>query len=112
MNLIDEQQPVFDESVDHELLLVAAQRGDQQAFGELCTQHQTMMVRVAYRITSNMEDAQDALQNALLSAYRALPEFNRESTFRTWLTRIVMNAALMIVRKRQGSGKRRRCLHS
>lgn len=61
---------------------------------------------VAYSILRNREDAEDAVQEAFLSAYRHLRSFEGRSALRTWLTRIVMNAALMMHRKRKPSAVR------
>jgi RNA polymerase sigma-70 factor (ECF subfamily) len=58
---------------------------------------------LAYSILRNREDAEDAVQDAFASAYRTLPSFEGRSALATWLTRIVMNAALMLVRKRKSS---------
>jgi len=58
-------------------------------------------VALAYSILRNREDAEDAVQDALLSAYRHLRAFEGRSAFKTWFTRIVLNAALMIRRKRK-----------
>ena len=58
------------------------------------------LVRVAYAILHNQEDAEDAVQDAFLSACRHASNFEGRSAFTTWLTRIVINAALMIRRKR------------
>jgi RNA polymerase sigma-70 factor (ECF subfamily) len=60
-------------------------------------------VGLAYSILRNQEDAEDAVQNAMLSAYLHLRKFEGRSTFTTWFTRIVFNAALMIRRKRKPS---------
>jgi RNA polymerase sigma factor (sigma-70 family) len=60
-------------------------------------------VRKAYSILRNREDAEDAVQDAFLSAYRHLRTFEGRSAFATWFTRIVFNAALMIRRKRRSS---------
>jgi RNA polymerase sigma-70 factor (ECF subfamily) len=59
------------------------------------------LVRVAHAILRNREDAEDAVQNAFLSACRHASDFEGRSAFTTWLTRIVINAALMIRRKRR-----------
>lgn len=83
-------------------LVEAAQAGDSGAFNELCRFHRPMILRVAQRVTGNWEDAQDAVQDALLSAYIGLPKFNGRSRFQTWLTRIVINSSLMILRRRRG----------
>jgi RNA polymerase sigma-70 factor (ECF subfamily) len=58
---------------------------------------------LAYSILRNREDAEDAVQDAFSSAYRNLPSFEGRSALTTWLTRIVMNASLMLVRKRKTS---------
>jgi RNA polymerase sigma-70 factor, ECF subfamily len=58
-------------------------------------------LRLAYAILRNREDAEDAVQDALLSAYRHLRSFEGRSALSTWFTRIVLNAALMIRRKRK-----------
>jgi RNA polymerase sigma-70 factor (ECF subfamily) len=60
-------------------------------------------VRQAYSILGNREDAEDAVQDAFLSAHRHLRTFEGRSAFTTWFTRIVFNAALMIRRKRKNS---------
>jgi RNA polymerase sigma-70 factor (ECF subfamily) len=60
-------------------------------------------VAIAYSILRNREDAEDAVQNAFLSGYRHLRSFEARSALRTWFTRIVLNAALMIQRKRKPS---------
>jgi len=54
-----------------------------------------------YRVTKNQEDAEDALQEALLSAYKHLRGFDGRSKFSTWLTRIALNSARMTLRKRR-----------
>jgi RNA polymerase sigma-70 factor (ECF subfamily) len=60
-------------------------------------------IGLAYTILRNKEDAEDAVQDAFLSAYRHLRTFEGRSAFTTWFTRIVLNAALMIRRKRKPS---------
>jgi RNA polymerase sigma-70 factor, ECF subfamily len=77
----------------------------QQApnFDELVAPHLQGTFRAAYRITRNREDAQDAVQDALLQAFVHLKDFNGRATFSTWLMRIVINSALMILRKRKRS---------
>lgn len=59
------------------------------------------MFRVAFRILKNEEDAEDAVQDAMISAFRNFGKFEHRSQITTWLTRIVVNAALMIHRKRK-----------
>src|SRR5258706_9497307 len=61
------------------------------------------LLRAAYRITRNREDSEDAVQDALLRAFVHLRDFNGESSFATWLTRIAINLALMILREKKKS---------
>src|SRR5258708_8065089 len=80
-------------------LLLAATRGSQAAFGELCQRHSAQLFRTVRRIARNKEDAEDALQDAMFKAFVHLHQFDGRSKFSTWLMRIAINAALMIVRK-------------
>jgi RNA polymerase sigma-70 factor (ECF subfamily) len=75
----------------------------REALEEIFAASRSKFVAIAYSILRNTEDAEDAVQNAFLSAYRHLRSFEGRSAPRTWLTRIVMNAALMIQRKRKSS---------
>src|ERR1700749_2690856 len=76
-------------------LIRAGQRGDQQAVDVLFERYHRPLFQTALRVLGNAEDAEDALQDGLLAAYRNLPRFEGRSQFSTWLTRIVINAALM-----------------
>jgi RNA polymerase sigma-70 factor, ECF subfamily len=78
-----------------EKLIRAGQRGDHQAVETLFRRYQRPLFQTALRVLGNTEDAEDALQDGLLSAYRNLRRFEGRSQFSTWLTRIVINAALM-----------------
>jgi RNA polymerase sigma-70 factor, ECF subfamily len=82
-------------------LLAAARRGDSQAFERLCERATPKVFRTLVRITKRREDAEDALQDALMSAFVNLQRFDGRSSFSTWLTRIAINATLMIMRKRR-----------
>ena len=82
-------------------LVRGAQRGDQGAFAQLVQPYMRLAYHVALRITGNREDAEDASQQSLLKAFTRLDQFNGESLFSTWLTRIAINEALMKVRKRR-----------
>jgi RNA polymerase sigma factor (sigma-70 family) len=84
-------------------LVQAAKIGHSTSFDALCERHAHRLFRVAYRITRNREDAEDAVQNALLSAFVHLTAFEDKSSVATWLTRITMNSALMILRKKRAS---------
>jgi RNA polymerase sigma-70 factor (ECF subfamily) len=78
-----------------EKLIRAGQRGDHEAVETLFRRYQRPLFQTALRVLGNTEDAEDALQDGLLSAYRNLKRFEGRSQFSTWLTRIVINAALM-----------------
>jgi RNA polymerase sigma-70 factor (ECF subfamily) len=82
-------------------LLTAAQRGDQQAFVQLCRRHSSLVNNKIIRIVRNQQDAEDAFQDTLMRAYTHLTSFRRSSKFSTWLTAIGINSALMIMRKRR-----------
>lgn len=84
---------------DETHLLMAAKNGRTAAFDALCKPYCKRLFQSAYRITRNHEDAEDALQDALLSAFVHLMDFHGKSSFSTWLTRIVINAALMTRRR-------------
>jgi RNA polymerase sigma-70 factor, ECF subfamily len=75
--------------------------GDWEAVQEMFLSSRPRFVRVAYSILRNREDAEDAVQDAFLSACLHLRSFEGRSAFTTWFTRIVMNAALMMRRKRK-----------
>src|SRR5437868_6945298 len=81
--------------LNEENLIRAGQRGDEQAVEALFRRYQRPLFQTALRVLGNTEDAEDALQDGLLSAYRNLKRFEGRSQFSTWLTRIVINAALM-----------------
>ena len=71
-----------------------AMAGDSQALATLFARERRKLYRIALSILPNREDAEDALQNGLLSAFVSLRSFEGRSSFSTWLTRIVLNAAL------------------
>ena len=74
--------------------------GDRDAYRVLMERHFCAVHRIAFRITGNQEDAEDAAQEAFLRAYNKLPSFRHESSFSTWITRIAMNTALNLVERR------------
>ncbi len=87
--------------VSDEQLLSSARSGDQAAFGELCSRYTGMLKQRIFRIVRNREDAEDVLQETLLSAYRHLDTFRGTCRVSTWMTRIGINRSLMILRKRR-----------
>ena len=86
---------------DDAALVRAARAGDDAAFGALVRLHQRRAYAVARAITIEHEDAEDAVQDAFLHAYRALSRFDAAYPFGAWLARIVANAALDLVRRRR-----------
>jgi RNA polymerase sigma-70 factor (ECF subfamily) len=78
-------------------------RGIVDALQEMFLASRPKFVGIAYSILRNKEDAEDAVQDAVLSAYVHLRSFEGRSAFTTWFTRIVLNAALMTLRKRTNS---------
>jgi RNA polymerase sigma-70 factor, ECF subfamily len=87
------------EPTDRELL-ARHTAGDRDAFAELVRRHRDRLWRVALRTLGNPEDAADAVQDALVSAYRAAAGYRGEAAVTTWLHRIVVNACLDLARRR------------
>ena len=83
------------------LLVTWAKNGEHLAYVELCRRHREMVVRVALKITRNRGDAEDVLQDSWMRALTHIGSFDGRSTFSTWVTRIAINSALMILRKRR-----------
>ena len=75
--------------------------GNREALEELFSRYRGRLYNTAFRVLRNPEDAEDALQEGLLSAFRKLDTFEGRSQFSTWLTRIVFNAAAMQIRRRR-----------
>ena len=82
-------------------LIERAERGDPTAFEALMRQHNAALFRVARSILKHEADAEDALQEAYLSAFRHLDEFKGQAKLSTWLTRIVINQSLGQLRARK-----------
>ena len=87
--------------VTEEVLLCRARRGDVSSFESLVHLHRQHMHRAALRVTEHHEDAEEAVQESVWSAYQKLNQFHGDAQLRTWLTRITINHALMILRKRK-----------
>jgi RNA polymerase sigma-70 factor (ECF subfamily) len=84
---------------DREAALVArATAGDHEAYARLVRPHERVAYRVAAAITGGRADAEEAMQNGLVKAYRSLHRFRAGSAFRPWLLRIVVNEAHNVVR--------------
>jgi RNA polymerase sigma factor (sigma-70 family) len=84
-----------------DLLIAAAQSGQEWAFVELCTRNSKRVFNTIYSVTKNREDAEDALQDCMMRAFLHLKQFDGRSSFATWFTRIGINSALMILRKKR-----------
>ena len=97
-DLIEEDAMEISDAV----LLSTAKTGDADAFVELSRRYYRRVFQETFRITRNEQDAEDALQDSLLKAFSHLKDFEERSSFSTWLTRIAINSALMILRKRRG----------
>jgi RNA polymerase sigma-70 factor, ECF subfamily len=82
-------------------LLVRAQEGDATAFEALARRHQTALYRLAVRVMGDPVEAEDALQDGLLDAWRRIGRFRGEATFSTWMYRIVTNRCLVALRRRR-----------
>ena len=82
-------------------LVHACKDGDVAAFEQLVNRYDARLFSIAQHITHNREDAEDAVQEAFLKAFRKLTQFRENSQFSTWLIRITVNEALMKLRKRR-----------
>jgi RNA polymerase sigma-70 factor (ECF subfamily) len=81
-------------------LLEAARRGDEDAYGRLVEPHRGALHAHCYRMLGSVSDAEDALQEALLRAWRGLPGFEGRSSLRSWLFRIATNTCLRAIKRR------------
>jgi len=84
---------------EESILVDQARDGDAEAFEQLVQPQMSKAYRVALRITGNWEDAEDAIQQAMLKAYAHIDQFHSKSRFSTWLLRITINEALGKLRK-------------
>lgn len=84
-----------------DLLVARAAEGDEEAFELLVRRHSADLLRLSQRLLGDHEEAQDAVQEALVSAWRRLPEFRRTAAFSTWMYRIVTNRCLNVLRSRR-----------
>jgi len=82
-------------------LLERARQGQKEAFGQLANRYYEMVYAVAFGVVNNREIARDAAQDAFLKAYRELHRFEGKSSFKIWLYRITVNAAIDLARKKR-----------
>src|SRR3954470_17398182 len=86
--------------INEDQLLRSAQKGDEQAFRALVEPHRAELHAHCYRMLGSLQDAEDALQEALLGAWRGLPRFEGRSSLRSWLYKVATNACLKLVERR------------
>ncbi|MGE5654828.1 MAG: RNA polymerase sigma-70 factor, partial [Bacillota bacterium] len=84
-----------------ERLIARCVEGDQQAFALLVSQYQTQVYNLAWRYLGEAEDAKDATQEAFIKVYHALPKYQGQAKFSTWLYRIVANTCIDYLRRRR-----------
>ena len=83
-------------------LVAKAQQSDDEAFGELVRRTSASSLRLAMSILRDRQEAEDEVQNSYFNAWRHVSQFQRESKFSTWMSRIVANHCLMRLRKIRG----------
>src|SRR5580704_15574821 len=89
---------VLNETLEPQLIC-DARNGDSDAIAELFRRYYTQSIAVARRILPAQEEFLDAVQSAYLSAFRKFPSFRAEASFKTWITRIVLNQCIMRLRE-------------
>jgi RNA polymerase sigma-70 factor (ECF subfamily) len=87
--------------LDDQTLIANARAGDIGAFEELVRRHQDSAFRTACLVLRNADEAEDAVQDALVSAYKAIGRFREGGSFRPWLLKIVVNQSLNMLKRRK-----------
>ncbi|CAN5815023.1 RNA polymerase sigma factor [soil metagenome] len=100
---VNTQRPAQGRPHEDAELTERARDGDVSAFEELVTRYQGIAFRVAWLVVRNRGDAEDAVQDAFVKAYAAMPRFRPDAPFRPWILRIVANEA-----RNRGRSSRRR----
>jgi len=85
---------------DEELLIRKAQRGNLQAFESLIQKYDTRVMKIAYDMVNNVDDARDIYQEVFIKVYRSIDKFRFASEFYTWLFRIAVNTCISFRRQR------------
>ena len=91
----------YTSSLSDQHLVLAARSGCRSAFNELWNLYSRRVYSTVFNITKNTQDAEDALQDAFFRAFLALESFEGRSSFYSWVTRIAINSALGMLRKRR-----------
>jgi RNA polymerase sigma-70 factor, ECF subfamily len=86
-----------------EALVELAVRGEAGSFAMLVARHRQRAIRIAYGIVHNPSDAEDAVQDAFIRAYRSLAQFRGSARFSSWIYRIVVNESVRMVRGRHST---------
>jgi RNA polymerase sigma factor (sigma-70 family) len=88
-------------NIDSDLLLVEKVKdGDRKAFAELVAIHKRRIFGIILKMVRNLEDVQDLSQETFVRAYKGLKGFKKESSFKTWITKIAINPCINFNRKR------------
>ncbi len=87
---------------EEDALILRAQKGDRDAFEALVRLHEQKVLRLAMQVVRSEDEARDLFQEAFLKIYRSLPRFRFQSSFSTWVYRVVMNVCFDYLR-RQGN---------
>ncbi|MGC1243791.1 MAG: RNA polymerase sigma factor [Chryseosolibacter sp.] len=85
----------------HDDLVARCKAGDRDAHYQLYRLYSRSMYNVSYRITGRQEDAEDALQDAFISAFKSLGSYRADATFGAWLKRIVVNKSINVLKRRK-----------
>ena len=85
----------------HDDLIARCKAGDREAHYRIYKLYSRSMFNVSYRITGREEDAEDALQEAFISAFKNLDSYRADATFGAWLKRIVVNKSINVLKKRK-----------
>lgn len=93
---------IVNESICDAALVSEARAGNHNAFDELCRRYSSRLLKSIRRVLQDRRDAEDALQDTLLSAFTHMKNFQGRSSVSTWMTRIAINAALSRLRKSRG----------
>ena len=81
-------------------LVIKAKKGDSEAFGELYSIYRSDLYRYALYLLGNSSDAEDAVQSAIIQAWKNLPRLNKSASFRSWLFKILTNVCKKMLSKR------------
>ncbi len=90
---------------DETALVRQAKAGDKEAFGQLMENHAVRAYRIAYSILQNQVEAEDAVQEAFITAFKSIKKLEKEEAFRSWLSRVVTTRVYDLVRQKQRAQK-------